>query len=99
MLFVVVAVVASLIVLVALAVVVLVLAVAVAVTLLPVDIVVVDLLFLSFLLFKEKFIHIILFAVGLGTGWIMASQSSTQTRIQKLAKSHFYQDIFGYAKH
>ena len=29
-------------------------------------------------------------AVGLGTGWIMASRSSTQTRKRKLTKSYLY---------
>ena len=38
----------------------------------------------------KKTIHFIFFAVGLGTAWIMASQSSTQTRIQNLTKSYLY---------
>ena len=42
------------------------------------------------LLFSAKNIHIILFAVGLVTGWIMASQSSTQTHIQNLTQSYLY---------
>ena len=48
-----------------------------------------SLLLLLSLLFVKDYPYYF-FAVGLGTAWIMASQSSTQTRIQNLTKSYLY---------